>query len=157
MAPQTALDTARMDIGAEMFPDKPRQFGRPKRRFFLDLLPNEGHDLVGELVRVPGAARAGHQADEAGLLESRQRLIKGRPRKTETGRRLRQRLAVGLDAAQHLVLDLDQVAGIEEFVLEKQLVADLLGAWVEASLLLERLELGIGFGHRHLAKRGRNT
>jgi hypothetical protein len=51
------------------------------------------------------------------------------------------------DTTQHLVLDLNQIAGVEEF-LSKQFVADILRPWIERAALAKRLNLGIGsFGH----------
>jgi hypothetical protein len=111
----------------EAFPNKPRQFRRPNGRFFLSHLRKEGHDFLGEFVRPLGTKLPWYQADQAVLLENRQRLMEGRSRKTETRRRSCYRLAIGLYPAQHLVFDLDQVARIEESVLDKQLVSDILG------------------------------
>jgi len=55
---------------AEAFPDKPCQFRRQNGRFFLACLHHEGHDLVGELVRLLGTTLVGYQSDQAILLES---------------------------------------------------------------------------------------
>ena len=60
-------------------------------------------------------------------------------------------MPVGLHAAEHLVLDLDQVEGIEERAVVKERIADILGTGVERSLLPEGPALGIrAFGHANL-------
>jgi hypothetical protein len=58
-----------------------------------------------------------------------------------------------LDPAQHLVLDLHQIARIEEGVLMKESVANILRARVGRPLLLEYLEPGIFVGHAILENR----
>jgi hypothetical protein len=62
-------------------------------------------------------------------------------------------MAVVLDAPEHLVFDLQLIAGIEEVAGSEQLVGDVLRARVQAPQLAKGFELGIGpglFGHRHL-------
>ena len=104
-----------------------------------------------------GTALVRHQAGKAVLLEGRLRLVEGWPRKTEVRRRIRHGLAFGPHSAQHLVLDLDQIARIEEIVLEKQVVAHCFRVRVQRPLLLEGPEFGVVVGHRRLAIRERNT
>src|SRR6516165_11232431 len=61
-------------------------------------------------------------------------LIVSRARKSKGGSRLTDRLLLDLDAAQHLVLDLDQVVGIEELALLEQRIPHLLRARMQTSL-----------------------
>jgi len=152
MAQQAALDTSWVNFDAEAFLNPVSQIRQSNGWFLLAHLPNECEDFLGELVRLLGTALVWHQTGKTVLLESRLCLIERWPRKTEVCRGIGHGLSFGPHPAQHLVLDLDQIARIEEIVLKKQLVADGLRAGVQRSLLLERPELGVGFGHRRLAK-----
>jgi hypothetical protein len=64
------------------------------------------------------------------LLEGFQRLIKRGPGEAESRRGASQRVPLVLHAAQHLVLDLDQISGIEKAVVGKQGIGDSAGPWV---------------------------
>jgi len=55
--------------------DQAHQFRRSHRRIFLACLQDEDQDLVGQLVRLLGAALVGNQAGETTLLEGGLRLI----------------------------------------------------------------------------------
>jgi hypothetical protein len=50
-------------------------------------------------------------------------------------------LLIDPDASQHLVLDLDEVVGVEKIALLEQKIRDLLRPWVPASLLPEGIAL----------------
>src|SRR4029077_5212492 len=55
------------------------------------------------------------------------------------------------NAAKHLVLDLHQVARVEELAAEEQGVGHLLGVGVQDALLTERFAFGVrGLGHEDL-------
>lgn len=157
MAKQAAFDTSWMNLGAEAFLDPFHQVRQSNGRFFLAHLANECEDLLGELVRLLGTALVWHQAGKTVLLEGRLCLVERWPRKTEVCRRIRHGLSFGPYAAQHLVLDLDQIARIEEILLEEQLVADVFRARVQRALLLERPDLGVVVGHRQFANLPRNV
>jgi hypothetical protein len=64
-----------------------------------------------------------HQTGKTVLLEGRLCPIERWPGKAEVRGSIRHRLAFGPYPAQHLVLDLHQIASIEEIVLEKQLAS----------------------------------
>src|SRR5207249_6604020 len=113
MAQQAAFDTSWMNLGPKAFLDPFHQVRQSKGRFFLAHLANECEDLVGELVRLLGTALVLHQTGKTVLLEGRLCLVERWPRKTEVCRRIRYGLSFGPHAAQHLVLDLDQIARIE--------------------------------------------
>jgi len=155
MAKQAAFDTSWMNLGAEAFLNPFHQVWQSNGRFFLAHLANECEDLLGELVRLLGPALVWHQTGKTVLLEGGLCLVERWPRKTEVCCRIRHGLSFGPHAAQHLVLDLDQIARIEEILLDKQLVADSFRARVQRPLLLERLEFGVVVGHR-LANLPRN-
>ena len=142
-----------MDLHAEAFPDQLRQFLGPQRRLGCSRLLDKFHDLGSQLVRPAWPSFLRDQAGEASLLEGRLCLVKRRAGETERGGGLAHRILFHFDAAQHLVLDLEQVPGIEEFVVLEQPGRDRLGMGVEGSLLSQ----GVGFsgpafsvGHGHL-------
>jgi hypothetical protein len=64
-------------------------------------------------------------------------LVEGLAGEAEGGCGASYRLALGLDTAQHLVLDLHQVSRIEEGVGGEGLIGDGQGTWVEGTLLLQ--------------------
>ena len=98
-------------------------------------LPNELDYLLGQFVTLFGPAFVRNQAGQPRLLEGCLRLIKRRPGKAERCRRLADRVPVFLDATQHLVLDLNQVVGVEELAVVKELVVDSVRVWIETGLL----------------------
>ena len=55
-------------------------------------------------------------------------------------------MAFGPHAAKHLVLDLDQVARIEEIAIDKSGVSHVLRMRIGGAALFERALLGVGFG-----------
>jgi hypothetical protein len=124
MTQQAAFDASRMDLGPETLLEQAGQFRDPDGRLFLAGLDEESQDLVVQLVRLLGAAFVGHQAGEPTLLEGFQRLIERGPGEAESRRGARHRVTLALYAAPHLVLDLDQIPGIEEAVLGKLRIGD---------------------------------
>jgi len=152
MTKQAAFDTSWMNLGAEAFLDPFHQVRQSNGRFLLAHLANKCEDLLGELVRLLGTALVWHQASETVLLEGGLCLIERRPRKAEVRGRIRHGGAFGAHPPQHFVFDLDQVARIEEIVLEKQFVAYGFRTWVERALLLESPGLGVLIGHGRLAR-----
>ena len=63
---------------------------------------------------------------------------------TESRGALGDQLPVHSHAAQHLVLDLNEVAGIEEVGAVEQRIGDVLGMRMEAAMMTQRLELRVG-------------
>src|SRR5215472_12735100 len=63
-AQQGAFDTAGMNFGSEPLLDPAHQLRGLHGRLVLAYLDQEGQDLVGQLVRLLGAAFVGHQAGE---------------------------------------------------------------------------------------------
>jgi hypothetical protein len=62
-------------------------------------------------------------------------------------------LPLAPDPSQHLVLDLDEVPGIEKLVGEKQFVGDLFGVGIHSTVLAKGAIFGIGvalFGHEEV-------
>jgi len=98
-----------------------------------------------ELVRPLGAARLGQQARQALAPERRFGLVERRARHTEERGGLGFGGVLDPHMAQHLVLGLDQIAGIEEIARAEQWGAYALGMAIENALAVEPFALGIGF------------
>ena len=130
MAQQAAFDASWMHLGPKPLLDQARQFRRPHGWLLLACFDEEGQDLVGQFVRLRRAPFVGHQAGDPMFLEGFQRLIEGGPGETESRRGASYRMALALHAAQHLVLDLDQISGIEEAALDKQGIGDRARPWI---------------------------
>jgi Integrase core domain len=118
------------------------------------LLQEVDHRL-GELVGPTRSRPLGHQAGQPGLLEERLGCIERRTGEAESGRHLADWLPFLAGSTQHLVLDLDQVAGVEEGVAGGEGgVADgnaFAERWV-GSARREVLDRMLIFGGRHLEK-----
>ena len=69
-------------------------------------------NFEGEFVRLFGAALVREQSFQSPGLERLARLVDGGPGEAEIGRRLRNRLAVGLDGPEGLVFELEQIVRI---------------------------------------------
>ncbi len=73
--------------------------------------------LCVELVTPTRPPLLRHQSRNAGLVEARPSLIVSRPREAVLFGDVRHRRTLYPNAAQHLVLDLDEIAGVEELAL----------------------------------------
>jgi hypothetical protein len=89
----------------------------------------------GELVGAVGTGLVRDQRGQATLLEGRLGLVERRTRETTGLGRFGDRALVDADQSQHLVLDLQHVVGIEEFVALEQRVNDAARARVERCVL----------------------
>ena len=94
-------------------------------------------------MRAAGTALARDQARNPLRLERGLRLIERGPGTAEHVCRLRDRVAVDLDATDHFVFHLDEVARIEKFVRSKQGVADVLRVGMQRAMGAERIRFGI--------------
>ena len=129
------------------------RLGRPQRGVAGALLLEEGHHGGGELVAAAGTGPDRQQAGQTRRLPGRLGGVEGRPGEAEGGGGLGDRLAVGQHAAQHLVLDLDQVAGVEEGVAAGEGRVDhRLGAGVEGARGAQGGQFVIWGSHRHLLR-----
>jgi hypothetical protein len=116
-------------------------------------LAHKGQNFRCELVALFGAALLWDQTGQPAYLEGGLSLVEGGTGEAERGSGVADGAPLPADTAQHLVLDLNQIAGVEEFPLSEQFVADLLRLRVECTCLAKRLNLGIGmgcFGHELL-------
>ena len=87
--------------------------------------------LGGELARALWPTPLGYQTPEPLLFECLPGLVKGRTGETESLGRALDAPTVAFDAAEHLVLDLHEIARIEESVRLEELVLNLVGLCIE--------------------------
>ena len=99
---------------AEPGRDRAGQVRAAQRRVGIQELAGEGDHLGGELVRPPGPRPGRDQRRQPPGIDRGGGLVVRRPGEPEHRRRRCHRLALGPHAAHHLVLDLHQVAGVEE-------------------------------------------
>jgi hypothetical protein len=83
------------------------------------------------------------QSRQAASSKCRPSLIKRRPRESGFLRRLADGELFGLDPAQHLVLDLRQVVGIEKAAVLKEGSGDGFGVGMQRTLLAEKVAFGL--------------
>src|SRR5262245_26830956 len=124
---QGAFDAAGMDHQVEVLVNQLREGGGPEQRVAKPVLEQEFDDAVGELVGVTGSGSLRDQARQAGAVVERLGLIEDGTGEPE---RLGYRGDGGpldANASEHLILDLDQVARVEELTAEEQGVGHLLG------------------------------
>ena len=106
-------------------------------------------------MRLPGTALLGDQSAQSALLKGRLRLIKRGTGKTKLLSCPDYGLVVGIDAPQHLVLDLKQICRIEEIAVLEKSRGDSLGMGIERSVGPQGLLLavvGTAFGHGRLQR-----
>lgn len=135
-----------MHLNLEPFPDGLGQLLRGQGRICGSLLRNELHNLGGQLVAALRAALVRKQAEQPVLLKGCLRLIERRTGKPEGVGGLADGVFVDVNLAQHLVLDLDQIGGIEEVAAVEQGKGDSLRMRVESALAAKRLAFGFGIG-----------
>jgi hypothetical protein len=150
IARQTALDRSRMHSHREAFLDSSGQVSGAQGWIVLARLSNELQDRRTQLARLFGPALEWDKTRQTTLRKGGLGLVERRPRETKLGGSFGDRLPVFLDAAHHLVLDLNQVAGIEELAGGKQVVGHGLGAWIYGALLAQTAQFGVvGWRFRH--------
>lgn len=122
-----------------------------QRGIIPERLPYELQNRRTELACLFGAALEWNETRQTTLRKRGLGLIERRPRETKIRRGFGNRLPIFLDAAQHLVLDLNQVAAVEKLAAREQIVGHRLRARVERTLFAEITEFGIlgrwWFGH----------
>ena len=133
-----------MDPQAEALAHEVDQLAGAEFRLFALCRAQRLDHFVAELVGSPGAAPVRQQRRQAACLEGELCLVPGGPRDAEARSGTADGHAVFAHTAQHLVLDLEQVARIEECVGQEQLVANRVGTRVQTAMLLEGIGLCIG-------------
>src|SRR5215472_7420608 len=115
------------------------QLRETQARLRCALLGHELENRGGKLVSAPGTPLVGQQSGQAALRETHLRLVKRRPGEAKLARGLRNRPLLHADLAQHLVLDLQQIVGIEEVAGLEERVSYILRTRIESSLLAKGL------------------
>jgi len=144
MESRAFLDAARVHLNLEPFPDGLGQLLRSPGSICGSLLGHELHHLGGQLVAALRAALVRKQAEESVLLKGCLRLIKRWTGKPEGIRGLADGVFVEMNLAQHFVLYLHQVVGIEEVAAVEQGKGDSLRMRVESAMAAKRLAFGVG-------------
>ena len=134
---ERSLDRPRMYLDAELLPEQLRQLPSPDRLARNEPLLQKCQDLALDLVRAAWTSLLGHDTRDSCPLQVCLGLIVGRPRDTIVLDDLGYRSVLDRDTAQHLVLDLHQVAGIEELALPKLRIEHFLGRRIERALFAE--------------------
>ena len=98
-------------------------------------------DFVGELVPSVRAALPGQKTGQPLAPEGGLGLVEGGSGDPKSGTCAGHRMPVHVDAADHLVLHLGEIAGIEERIGLKGRVCDLLGVGVQGSVFAQGLDL----------------
>lgn len=156
MPQQLALDAARVHLNLEPLADGLGQLLGSQGSIHSSLLSNERHNLAGQLVAALRTAFERNQAEESFLLKGCLRLIKRRARKSEGVGGLADGSFVDVNLAQHLVLDLHEIVGIEEVAVLEQRIGDSFWMRVESAVTAERLVFGLGVGWRWWRGHGGN-
>ena len=115
-------------VEVEFLPNQLRQFARSHGLARDELLLDERQHLALKLMGTAWTALLRYQSGDAGFVEVGLGLVVGRPRHAVLLGGVGHGRVLDRDAAQHLVLDLHEVARIEEFVLLELRIAHLLGA-----------------------------
>ena len=114
----------------EFLPNQLCQLACPHRLACNELLLDERQRLALQLMGSLWTALSRYQSDEAALFEAGLGLVVCRPRYTVFLGGFGHRGHIDRYPAEHLILDLHEVAGVEEFAFLKLRIAHLLRAWV---------------------------
>jgi len=123
-----------------------QQRAHRERRVVRALRRHKGQHGIGDFVGPMRPAFPGHESRDSLRLEGGLRLIERRPREAEHVGRSRDGLALYVHSAQHFVLHLHEIPGVEEFVGCEQRVAYRVGARMKRALGTQGLRFGIAAG-----------
>lgn len=143
---QSAFDTAGVDRQAQSRLDGSSERARTRWALAAALRVDKCHHLAGELVGALRAALLRQQPGQSVLRERSFGLIEGGAREAEQGGGLGLVRAFDSDLAQHLVLHLHDIAGIEESMTLEQRGVNAFGMTVQGALPFEPLGFGIALG-----------
>jgi hypothetical protein len=140
-----------MDHDAEVLSNQLRERGGSEQRVAKPMLEQEIDHEVGELVGLTRSRSLRDQARQSGAMIKRLGLIEDGTGEPERLSSVGDRSTLDANAAKHLVLDLYQIAWVEELAVVEQGVGHLLGVGVQDALLTERFTLRVqGLGHEDL-------
>jgi len=141
---KVAGDASRVDLYMEGLLDAPGQFRRTRGGISPSLRSEEGGELRGELVRSSRSRALGQETRQAVTIEGARCLVEDRAGQAEGAGDVGNRLGLGACAAEHLVLDLDQVSCVEEVGMGTEVgVLDAIGMRVQRVVLAQALRLGV--------------
>lgn len=116
-APQCPLETASVHFDRKLFLNSLDTGDGRQARVGRSQAPHKLDDLLGKLVSFFGSTTFWKQTTQASLFERQLRLVNGRTRNTEVGRYIDDRVPFDAVPAQHLVADLKEILGVEEWIL----------------------------------------
>jgi len=137
-----SLDCSGVYRKGELLPNQLCQLACPHRLARNKLLLDELQRLALQLMGSVWTALSGYQSGEAALVEDGLGLVVGRPRYAVFFGGFGHGGLLHRHPAEHLILDLHEVARVEEIVFLKLRIAHLLRAWVQSALFEEGLDLG---------------
>lgn len=141
--PESPVDAARVKGDAETVRNPIRHLNTGNARLGRAELGNEAHQFGGELVTGSRPAFLRQQTGKPGILKRGLSLVERHPGESESPRGVADRRFFDLGQSKHLVLDLQQIVGVEELVCPESLVNDFLRPWVERALLAQEVSLGL--------------
>src|SRR5581483_483579 len=125
-----SFDRPGVDVEVELLPNQLRELASSHGLARYQLLLDERQRLPPKLVRAAGAALLWRQSSNAGSVEAGLGLVVCRPRHAVLLGGGAHRRVFDRDPAQHLVLNLNDVVRIEELVVLKLRIANMLGSRV---------------------------
>ena len=144
-----------MDDQVELLSDQLRERGGSQERVAELVLEQELDDGVGEFVGTSGARALRDQAGQASAVVEGLGLVENGTREPERRNNLGDGSPFHANAAEHLILDLHQVARVEELAAQEHGVDHALGVGVQGALLTQRFGFGVqGLGHEDLRGTG---
>lgn len=147
--PESPVDAARVNGDAETARNPICQLSAGDARLGGTGLGDETHQFGRELVTGSRTPLERQQTGEPGALKRGLSLVERWPGESENPRGLTDGRLFDLDQPKHLVLDLQQIVGIEELVRPEGLVDDILRPRVERALLAQEVSFGLPrIGHK---------
>jgi len=144
-----------MDDQVELLSNQLREHRGSQERVAELVLDQEFDDGVGEFVGASGARALRDQAGQASAVVERLGLVENGTREPERVHDLGDGGPLHTNAAEHLILDLHQVARVEELAAQEHGVGHSLGVGVQGALLTQRFGFGVqGLGHEDLRGTG---
>ena len=138
-----------MDPHPEAIGDDLDEIGWPCRWIGFEVIAHEGDHLVGELVCTTRPGAGGNEPGQPAGIERSGRLVERGAGQAEGGGSATHGVALDSDPANHLVLDLDQIPGVEEVRGREAVVGDRFRVGVQASLGTQCPHLRILPAFRH--------
>ena len=133
-----------MDIDVESLLDSLDKLLRSDGLVLPASFVDELHHFLVELVGSMGPSLLWDKSGEARLLEGLQCLVEGRARETKVRRAVSNGFLFDSNLPEHLVLDLNEIARVEELVCGEERVVDALGMGTQSALVTQGVLSGIG-------------